>query len=100
MSYEATLVMTGLQTLHDRREKRCLDFALKCLKHPINSRMFPLNNNLGPDRIDVRNREMFEVNFARTEKYRISAFYFCQRKLNTHFQLESLVLRLNATECE
>ena len=27
VSYEAALEMTGLQTLHDRREKRCLDFA-------------------------------------------------------------------------
>ena len=84
VSYEAAMEMSGLQTLHDRREKRCLEFALRCLKHPINSRMFPLNNN--QDRIDIRNREMFEVNFARTEKYRMSALPFCQRKLNTHFQ--------------
>ena len=86
MSYEAALEMTGLQTLHDRREKRCLDFASKCLKHPVNKRMFPLNKNLEADRMDVRNREKFEVNFARTEKYRMSAIPFCQRKLNTHFQ--------------
>ena len=86
VSYEAALEMTGLQTLHDRREKRCLDFASKCLKHPVNKRMFPLNKNLEADRMDVRNREKFEVNFAHTEKYRMSAIPFCQRKLNTHFQ--------------
>ena len=89
VSYEAALEMTGLETLHDRREGRCLSFALKCLKHPINSSMFPLNSNPGPGGMDVRNREVFEVNFARTEKYRTSAIPFCQRKLNAHFQSES-----------
>ena len=47
VGYPAALEMSGLQTLHDRREKRCLDYALKSLKHPINSRLFPINSNLG-----------------------------------------------------
>ena len=89
VSYEAALEMTGLETLHDRREGRCLSFALKCLKHPINNEMFPLNRNPGPGGMDVRNREVFEVNFARTENYRTSAIPYCQRKLNTYFQSES-----------
>ena len=85
VSYSAALEMCGLQTLFVRREKRCLDFALKCAKHPINSRIFPLNSNLGTEASNVRNREIFEVNFARTEAYRKSAVPFCQRKLNDHF---------------
>ena len=78
--------MSGLQTLHDHREKRCLDYALKSLKHPINSRLFPINSNLGSGGIEVRSRETFEVNFARTEQYRMSAVPFCRRKLNDHFK--------------
>ena len=86
VDYAAALEMSGLSTLHDRRVKRCLDYALKSLKHPINSKLFPTNNNLGSGGIEVRSREIFEVNFARTERYRMSAVPFCQRKLNDHFK--------------
>ena len=86
VDYPAALEMSGLQTLYERRERRCLDFALKSLKHPINSRMFPINSNLGGEGMEVRSRETFEVNFARTEQYRMSAVPFCQRKLNEHFR--------------
>ena len=85
VSYPAALEMTGLQTLYDRREKRCLDFALKAIKHPINSRMFPLNRNLD-NVLEVRSRETFQVNFARTDQYRKSAIPSCQRILNDHFK--------------
>ena len=71
VSYIAALEMCGLQTLHDRREKRCLDFAVKCTKHPVNKRLFPLNRNLDNNVNNVRSREM-------------SAIPFCQRKLNYH----------------
>lgn len=86
VSYSAALEMCGLQTLHDRREARCLDFAVKCVKHPLNKRIFPFNSNLGKEENTIRNRELFEVNFARTEQYRKSAIPFCQRKLNSYFQ--------------
>ena len=36
VSYEAALERCGLDTLYDRREKRCLDFSLKCIKDPRN----------------------------------------------------------------
>ena len=85
VSYSAALEMTGLQTLYDRREKRCLDFALKAMKHPINKRMFPLNRNLDNE-LEVMDRETFHVNFARTNQYKKSAIPFCQRALNEHFK--------------
>ena len=45
--------------------------------------MFPENQNLEND-IDIRNREHFKVNFARTNAYKNSAVPFCQRLLNDH----------------
>ena len=30
IDYQAALEMCGLQTLYERREERCLEFALKC----------------------------------------------------------------------
>ena len=53
VDYPAALEMSGLQTLYERRERRCLDFALKSLKHPINSRMFPINSNLGGEGMEA-----------------------------------------------
>ena len=82
ISYSAALEMTGLQTLYDRRQKRCLDFARKCVLHPINKRLFPLN----PESSDhfLRRREIFKVNFASTSSYKKSAIPFCQRLLNDY----------------
>ena len=78
--YSAALVTCGLVTLFQRREARCLTFAHRCLKHPTLREMFPLNQN------NVRNkhtsRELYEVNFARTETYKLSAIPYMQRKLN------------------
>ena len=87
VSYPAALEMTGLETLYDRREARCLNFALKSLKHPVLSKMFPKNRNINNGNTEIRNRESFQVNFARTEQYRKSAIPFCQRLLNRHFNL-------------
>ena len=81
--------MTGLQTLHERREERCLNFSLKCIKHSENSRFFPLNPSIEND-MDVRERENFHVNFARTEDYKQSAIPHCQRLLNSYFENKQL----------
>ena len=83
VDYETALESCGLQSLSDRREKRCLDFSLKCIKHPRNRRLFPENNH----QIDrVRNSETFTVNFGRTDSYKDSAIPYCQRLLNKHFE--------------
>ena len=79
--YTSALEICNLQTLAERREKRCLDFSLRCLKHPKNSRLFPENPNFS-DR--VRGSEPYIVNFASTERYKKSAIPYCQRILNQH----------------
>ena len=80
ISYNAALEMSGLETLKIRREKRCLDFSIKCVKHPENKRIFPLNEN-NSDK-NVRSREKYKVNFAFTTTYKNSALPYCQRLLN------------------
>ena len=81
-SYENALKICDLETLDTRRERRCLNFALKCLKYPKTQRLFPVkeisHNHL------LREKEHFVVNFARTEAYRTSAVPYCQRLLNDH----------------
>ena len=83
INYEAALEMTALQTLHQRRLNRCLDFSLKCVKHPRNTRLFPLNPSTSEH--FLRTREPFQVNFGRTKDYMESAIPFCQRLLNQYF---------------
>ena len=83
INYAAALEMSGLQTLAERREKRCLNFALKCSKHQKLSRLFPPNNT---DASQVRNPERFHVNFAATSRYRNSTIPHCQRLLNDYFK--------------
>ena len=81
-NYQAALKYFGIQTLADRRLKRCLDFSLRCLKHPKNKRLFPRNPGYNER---VRSSDPFTVNFARTDTYQLSAIPFCQKLLNKHF---------------
>ena len=85
--YQLALETLGLESLEDRRKRRCLDFALKCLKHPRNQKLFPVNQN--NNNHDVRQHEKFKVNFARTSAYKNSALPYCQRLLNSHFASKS-----------
>ena len=85
VSYSAALEMTGIETLYERREKRCLNYSIKSIRHPSNSRFFPLNHNFD-NGTNVRERENFHINFARTEDYKKSAIPYCQRLLNSHFE--------------
>jgi hypothetical protein len=82
ISYSAALEMCGLETLSDRRVKRCLNFSMKCIKHPKNSRLFPLNPSTSNH--FIREKEVYQVNFARTDDYKTSAIPYCQRLLNDH----------------
>ena len=44
--YQSALHRSGLETLYSRHESRCLDFALKCVKRPLNSRLSVFTKNL------------------------------------------------------
>ena len=44
-NYPSALEACNIKPLHERREERSLKFAHKCLKHPVNKRLFPLNTN-------------------------------------------------------
>ena len=82
VSYAAALEMCGLDSLSDRREQRCLEFSLKSVKHPKNGRLFPLNPSTNQH--FIRQKEVFQVNFAKTDEYKKSAIPYCQRLLNKH----------------
>ena len=78
--YEAALEMCNLTTLSERREERCLNFAKKCLKHPVNKRFFPLNPNC--HNLHEKSKEKYTVNFAKSGALKKSAIPYLQRRLN------------------
>ena len=86
--YETSLTKCSLETLHSRREKRCLTFGLRSIKHPKLKSMFPLNNPLQAG--FVRDRNKFKVNFARTSTYKKSAVPYIQNMLNDYFKNKKL----------
>ena len=84
--YASALKRVGLDTLFDRREKRCLTFGLNYLKHPKHKRMFPLGET--SEDVNLRVRNKFKVNFARTSTYQKSAIPYIQNMLNVHSNKE------------
>ena len=74
-SYNQALKSLNLETLFVRREKLCLRFANKCLKNEKSKALFPINKN-------ERNKEKYEVQFARTSRLMNSSIPQLQRLLN------------------
>ena len=79
-SYEQSLVELNLENLTQRRDKLCLKFAKKCLKHEQTKEMFPLNDD--PE-YDIRKKQKFYVQFAHTNRLRDSTIPQLQRVLNS-----------------
>ena len=75
INYESALNMCSIDTLANRRQERMEKFSLKCINDKFNNKIFPTNKI-------PNNREAYEVNFARTNKYLKSAVPQCQRILN------------------
>ena len=85
VDYEAALSLCQLDSLFMRRNNRMLSFGKKCIKHPSLNRLFPLNPVITEDPHQARNRELFQVNHARTVSYQNSAIPTIQRRLNLHY---------------
>ena len=78
-SYSQALDYLSLEPLTERRQKLCLKFAKKCLKHEKTQDMFPLNQNYDKN---TREREKYVVQHARTSRLKDSAIPQMQRMLN------------------
>ena len=79
VSYKDALYTLQLETLVERREHLCLKFAQKCTKHPKARQLFPLNQEV---QHNLRNREKFHVQPAKTDRLLYSAIPQLQRALN------------------
>ena len=75
VSYEQALEDLNLESLSDRRSSLCLKFAKRAVKHDKANELFPLNE-------DIKNKDMYKVQFATTSRLRDSAIPQLQRALN------------------
>ena len=80
--YKHALKTLEMETLKDRREYLCLNFALKCTKNKKVKDMFPLTTKI--HEMKTRNPENYHVNHANTERLRKSLVPYMQRLLNEH----------------
>ena len=70
----------GLESLEERRENLCLQFAKKCLSNNRVKGLFPQKTTNQSEKL--RKPEKFKVNFARTTRLKNSAIPNMQRLLN------------------
>ena len=77
--YRDALEELNLETLAARREKLCLTFAKRTLKHPKVASMFPLNHQ---SQYSTRKHEKYLVQPAKTDRLKNSSIPQLQRALN------------------
>ena len=75
-TYENALEVTKLESLEVRRSILCKRFALKCIKNPKTSDMFPIDY--------TRHSNKFQITFARNSRLLNSAIPQMQRMLNSN----------------
>ena len=88
-TYRNALNIMELDSVSDRREQLCLEFAKKCVKHPNLKHMFPVNSK--DHQMITRLNEKYTVNFANTARLQNSAILYMQRLLNQHENLASII---------
>ena len=83
-TYEGALKTLELESLDDRRERLCLQFAKKCLTNEKMKNLFPLNHKTHP--MITRLEENYEVNHANTGRLQNSPIIYMQKLLNENEQ--------------
>ena len=78
-TYRNALNIMEIDSLSNRREQLCLEFAKKCVKHPNLKHMFPTNSK--DHQMITRLNEKYTVNFANTARLQNSAILYMQRLL-------------------
>lgn len=82
ISYENALNLLSMETLHQRREKLSLKFALKCTQLKETKELFPLN--LTQNSMKTRHTEKYVVYHAHTERLKNSTVPYLQKILNDY----------------
>ena len=84
IGYQQSLEKLDMDTLKERREKICLNFALKSIKNVKMKDMFPENERLHA--MILRKPERYKVDHANTQRFRKSSVIYMQNLLNKYEQ--------------
>ena len=80
LPYKKRLAKLGLETLSNRRDSLCLNFAQKCTMNKRTEHLFPINSE--EHEMETRKREKYKVNFANTNRMKNSPIIYMQKLLN------------------
>ena len=78
--YKKGLMKLDMESLEQRRENLCLNFAIKCVKNPKTKGIFPKTIKAHP--METRKQEKFQVQHAHTERLKKSSVIYMQNILN------------------
>ena len=79
-TYESALIKLDIESLAERREFLCLQFAKKCTTNPKMKQFFQPNDKIHP--METRFQELYEVQHANTGRLQNSPIIYMQRLLN------------------
>ena len=80
--YKNGLAQLGLENLNDRREHLCENFAKTCLKNNKLKHIFTKIEN--QHQMETRNKEIYLVQHANTERFQKSFIIDTQKLLNKY----------------
>ena len=86
-SYKKSLQELDLDALEQRREKLCLNFALKAIGNEMTKHMFPRKDT--KHKHQTRNGKLFKVEKANTNRLKDFAIIYMQRLLNKYAQKQT-----------
>ena len=86
--YSDALAEANLDSLKERREELCYNFAKKCIKSDKSKDMFPFRQK--EHTMKTRDDEKYIVQHANTERLKKSSIPYMQRLLNKHEEKKSL----------
>ena len=84
-SYESALLKLNMETLQERREILQLKFAKSGIKYEKLNDLLPETKKVS--KMETRNHENYQVDFANTERLKKSSIITMQKQLNTDFHL-------------
>ena len=87
-NYNDALIKADLQTLNDRRETLCKNFAKKCLNNEKTDDIFKKNKKI--HKMKTKNPNKYQIQHAYTERFKKSAIPYMRRLLNFEHKKEKI----------
>ena len=88
-NYKDALIKADLETLNDRRETLCKNFAKKCINNEKTENIFKKNKK--KHKMKTKNPNKYEIQHAYTSRFKNSAIPYMRRLLNLENKKEKVL---------